>query len=183
MEQILKEMGLRLQDLREINGLTVEGIARKLNIPVSEYIAYENGERDFSFSFMFNVASLLGVDVFNLLSGNSPKLSDFALVKHGQEFFIKKEGVYDYRHLAFTFKNKKTEPFLVTEMPTDGEVELHSHASQEFNYVVSGKMRFFIGDLTCDLEEGDSIYFNSNIPHGTKVLGTEPVKFLAVVIK
>lgn len=183
MEELLKEMGLRLQDLREINGLTREGLAYKLGISVEDYTAYENGERDFSFSFMFNVASLLGVDVFNLLSGNSPKLSDCAVVKKGQEFFIKKEGEYDYKHLAFTFKNKKSEPFLVTEMPSEGEVEFHSHNSQEFNYVLSGKMRFFIGDLSYDLEEGDSVYFNSSIPHGTKVLGNAPVKFIAVVIK
>lgn len=183
MEEILKEMGLRLQDLREINGLTREGLAMKLGISAEEYTAYENGERDFSFSFMFNVASLLGVDVFNLLSGKSPKLSDCAVVKKGQEFFIKKVGEYDYKHLAFTFKDKKSEPFLVTEMPSDEEVEFHSHHSQEFNYVLSGKMRFFIGDLSYDLEEGDSVYFNSNIPHGTKVLGGKPVQFIAVVMK
>ena len=183
MDELLKEMGLRLQDLREISGFTREGLAMKLGISAEEYTAYENGEKDFSFSFMFNVASLLGVDVFNLLSGKSPKLSDCAVVKKGQEFFIKKEGEYDYKHLGFTFKDKKSEPFLVTEMPSDAKVEFHSHHSQEFNYVLSGKMRFFIGDLSYDLEEGDSVYFNSNIPHGTKVLGDKPVQFIAVVMK
>lgn len=183
MEEQLKEMGLRLLDLREIKGLSANELADKLNMTVDEYLSYENGERDFSFSFMFNVASILGVDVFNLLSGKSPKLLDCAVVKSGQEFFIKKEGAYDYKHLAFTFKNKKAEPFFVTSMPGEEDEKMHSHEGQEFNYVVSGKMLFKIGTMSYELEQGDSVYFNSKIPHGIKVLGNEPVKFLAVVMK
>lgn len=183
MQEQLKEMGLRLLDLREIKGLTEKELAEKLGISTEEYLAYENGERDFSFSFMFNVASILGVDVFNLLSGNSPKLTDCAVVRQGQEFFIKKEGAYDYKHLAFTFKDKKAEPFLVKCMPGEEDFDLHSHEGQEFNFVISGSMLFKIGDMDHELTKGDSVYFNSKIPHGIKVLGDKPVEFIAVVMK
>ena len=44
-------------------------------------------------------------------------------------------------------------------------------------------MLFKIGDLTYTLDKGDSVYFNSALPHGIKVLGDKPVKFLAVVMK
>lgn len=183
MEEQLIEMGYRLAELREIKGLSQEDLAKKLNVSLEEYRAYEEGQRDFSFSFMFNVATILGVDVFNLLSGHSPKLSDCAVVKKGHEFFVKKEGAYDYKHLAYTFKDKKGEPFFVTCMPGEEDNELHSHEGQEFNFVLSGSMMFKIGNLTYELNKGDSVYFNSKIPHGIKVLGDTPLKFLAIVMK
>ncbi len=183
MEELLKEMGMRLADLREIKGFSQEELAKKLGVSLDEYVAYEDGKTDFSFSFMFNVASILDVDVFNLLSGSSPKLSDCAVVRRGQEFFIKKEGAYDYKHLAYTFKDKKSEPFLVTCMPGEDDEDMHSHEGQEFNFVLSGKMRLKIGKIYYDLDKGDSVYFNSKIPHGIKVLGDTPVKFIAVVMK
>lgn len=183
MEEQLLEMGMRLSELREIKGMTKDDVAEKLGMNVSEYDEYESGKRDFSFSFMLSVATILGIDVMNLLSGQTPKLSDCAMVRKGQEFFIKKEGAYDYKHLAYTFKNKKAEPFFVTVAANEEDKELHTHEGQEFNFVLSGSMRLKIGNITYDLNKGDSVYFNSKIPHGIKVLGDEPVKFLAVVMK
>ena len=183
MDEQLLEMGMRLRELREVNGVSEEEMAKKLGKTVSEYLEYEDGKQDFSFSFMMNVATILNIDVINLLSGQSPKLSDCSIVRKGQEFFIKKEGAYDYKHLAYTFKNKKSEPFFVTCMPGEEDKVFHSHEGQEFNFVLSGSMRLTVGDMTYDLNKGDSAYFNSGLPHGIKVLGNTPLKFLAVVMK
>ena len=183
MDEQLLEMGMRLRELREIKGMSEKEIAEKLGKTVEEYAEYEEGKHDFSFSFMLNVATILGIDVINLLSGHSPKLSDCAMVRKGQEFFIKKEGAYDYKHLAYTFKDKKGEPFFVTCMPGEEDKVFHTHAGQEFNFVLSGSMRLTVGNVTYDLNKGDSAYFNSGLPHGIKVLGDVPVKFLAVVMK
>ncbi len=183
MDKQLIEMGMRLRELREVHGVSVEEIAEKLGKTVKEYEEYEDGKQDFSFSFMLNVATFLGIDVVNLLSGQTPKLSDCAVVRKGQEFFIKKEGAYDYKHLAYTFKNKKGEPFFVTCMAGEEDKVFHSHEGQEFNFVLSGSMRLTVDNVTYDLNKGDSAYFNSNLPHGIKVLGDVPVKFLAVVMK
>ena len=183
MEEQLKEMGQRLAELREVHEITAKELAAKLGMTEEEYLAHERGERDFSFSFMFNVATIFGVDVFNLLSGNSPKLSDCAVVRKGHEFFIKKEGAYNYKHLAYTFKNKKAEPFFVECMPGEEDIGMHSHTGQEFNFVLSGRMLFKIGKISYELDKGDSVYFNSGLSHGIKVLGDKPVKFLAVVMK
>ena len=183
MEEQLKEMGQRLAELREVHEISAKELAAKLGMTEEEYLAHERGKRDFSFSFMFNVATIFGVDVFNLLSGNSPKLSDCAVVRKGHEFFIKKEGAYNYKHLAYTFKNKKAEPFFVECMPGEEDIGMHSHTGQEFNFVLSGRMLFKIGKISYELDKGDSVYFNSGLSHGIKVLGDKPVKFLAVVMK
>ena len=60
---------------------------------------------------------------------------------------------------------------------------MHGHEGQEFNYVISGKMKFFIGDISYELSKGDSVYFDSSIPHAEKSIGDKPAQFIAVVIK
>ena len=183
MKEHLREIGERLAELREIQGYSQEQVAEKMGISLEEYQSYENGDKDFSFGFMFNLASLFEVDVINLLNGHSPKLVDCSVVRNGHEIYVKREGAYDYKHLAYTFKGRKSEPLFVVSVAKDDNVELHSHEGQEFNFVLSGAMQLIIGDITYDLQKGDSAYFNSKIPHGIKALGDKPVKYLAVVIK
>jgi quercetin dioxygenase-like cupin family protein len=73
---------------------------------------------------------------------------------------------------------------MVTVEPREKEKPtLHSHEGQEFNYMVSGKMELYFDNLVYELGEGDSVYFDSGIPHAMKAIGDKSAKFLAVVIK
>ena len=183
MTDQLAEIGGRLGALRDIMDISAEKMAENMKLDTAEYIAYERGERDFSFSFLYNAANILGVDVVDVISGESPKLTACALVRKGEGYDIMRRKAYDYKHLAFTFSNKKAEPFMVTVEPKENEeVTLHSHEGQEFNYMVSGSMEFYLGNIVYELKEGDSVYFDSGMPHAMKAVGG-PAKFLAVVIK
>ena len=183
MTDQLLEIGGRLAALRDVMDVPTEKMAEEMKLSVGEYLAYEQGSRDFSFSFLYSAANILGVDVVDIISGESPKLTNCALVKNGEGFDITRRKAYDYKHLAFTFRDKKAEPFMVTVEPKDGELTLHSHEGQEFDYMVSGSMEFHHGDIVYELAAGDSVYFNSGIPHAMRATGGQPAKFLAVVIK
>lgn len=183
MTEQLKEIGCRLIAIREAQDRSAESIAKILGISAEEYLAYESGKKDFSFSFLYNFANVLGVDILDIISGEAPKLSTCCLVRKGGGYDVSRHDAYDYRHLAFTFRGKKAEPFMVTIQSKDNDaIEMHSHEGQEFNYIVEGKMEFTIGDMTYVLEEGDSVYFNSSISHIEKAL-SETVRFIAVVVK
>ena len=184
MTEQLREIGDRLAALRDIEGMTEQAFAGKCGVTVEQLAEYERGERDFSFSFLYNAALILGVDVVDLMSGDSPKLSACCLTRAGEGYAIDRRAAYSYRHLAFTFRNKMAEPFMVTVEPKDdiGSPELHAHDGQEFNMMVEGRMRFFIGELQYDLEPGDSVYFDSTREHAMRALDGKPARFLAVVI-
>lgn len=179
----LKEIGLRLADLREISGLSTAEMAEKLDISDEVYQSYEKGEADFSISFLHNAAIILGVDIIDIMSGESPKLSNFTIVKNGKGLSVDRSESYNYKHLAYTFRGNTADPYLVTMEPGDTVPVMHEHDGQEINYVLSGKMQKFIGDVSYELEEGDTAYFNSAIPHAEKNIGDSTLKFLAVVIK
>jgi len=184
MTDQLREIGARLGALRDIFDISAEKMAETMKISAEEYSAYENGQRDFSFSFLQNAAQIFGVDVVDIISGESPKLTKCALVRKGEGFDIERRKAYDYKHLAFTFSNKKAEPFLVTVEPKEGEKPtLHSHEGQEFDYMLSGTMEFYFDNIVYELNEGDSVYFDSGVPHAMKTIGNQAAQFLAVVIK
>jgi quercetin dioxygenase-like cupin family protein len=184
MTEQLAEIGSRLKGLRDSMDIKSEKMAEKMNLDAGEYLAYERGERDFSFSFLQNAAGILGVDVVDIISGESPKLSTCSLVRNGEGYDIKRREAYDYKHLAFTFRNKKAEPFMVKVEPKEGsKFALHVHEGQEFNYMVSGSMEFHLDNIVYELNEGDSVYFDCSVPHAMKAVGGKAAKFLAVVIK
>lgn len=183
MTKQLKEIGTRLKALREDCELEASEVAEKLGIPLEDYEKYESGDSDFSFSFLYNAASLLHVDVVDLMSGESPQLSSCTVVRKGKGYEVNRYKSYDYKHLAFTFRNKKAEPFFVTLEPKRETPAMHAHDGQEFNYVVSGKMKFYFDEISYELEEGDSVYFDSGHPHAEKSIGEDPAEFIAIVIK
>jgi quercetin dioxygenase-like cupin family protein len=96
---------------------------------------------------------------------------------------VSRRPMHSYWNLAFNFHSKKAEPFLVeTSAETASKpIALNTHPGQEFDYVLSGRLRISIGGHEMVLGPGDSVYYDSNEPHGMKAEGTENVKFLAFV--
>lgn len=184
MSDMLIEIAQRIRELRSMEEISQEEMAKRCDVSLEEYRQYENGEKDFSFSFFYTVAGVLGVDVVDILTGESPRLSNVSLVRKGQGFSIDRRDAYDYRHLAYTFKGKTAEPFLVTvePAPESEKPALHEHSGQEFNFMLEGTMALYIGDVIYVLEEGDSIYFNSAIPHAMRAMNGKTARFLAVVM-
>ena len=179
----LKEIGLRVASLREMCEISAHDMAEKLEISEDDYIAFEHGEYDFAISTLNNIALILGVDILDIISGESPRLSTCTVVKKGKGFVVNRNPGYEFSHLAYTFKDKKAEPFLVTIEPNGNPPVMDEHEGQEFDYVLSGHMMLYIGDICYELNEGDSAYFDSTIPHAHKVIGENAAQFIALVLK
>ena len=148
MTEQLKEIGTRLEELRDICDITAEDMARQMEMSVEEYRAYEEGQLDYSFSFLYNAANILGVEVVDIMSGDSPKLSTCVVTKKDQGIEVSRNDSYDYSHLAFTFRGKRAEPMIVTTQPSKKTPVMHEHEGQEFDYILSGTMKFYIGDIS-----------------------------------
>ena len=97
---------------------------------------------------------------------------------------VERTKAYKYQSLAAGFVGRKADPFLVTvhPKPEDEPMYLNSHPGQEYNMVLKGRLLLQINNKDLILEEGDSIYFNSELPHGMKALDGEKVSFLAVIL-
>ena len=184
MNENIRAIAMRISDLREITGLTAEEVAGRSGIPIEEYRAYEGGQKDFSFSHLFNIASTLGVDISDLLTGESPKLTGYILTRAGKGLAFERRKAYHYQHLAHNFRDKKAEPFIVT-VECDGQLSgktAHAHEGQEFDYVLEGHMKIVLGGNDVFLGPGDSIYYDSSLEHAMYAIDQD-ARFIAVVIK
>ncbi|MDR1261922.1 MAG: cupin domain-containing protein, partial [Oscillospiraceae bacterium] len=87
-------------------------------------------------------------------------------------------------HLAYNFRDKKAEPFLVTVEKDKPEAakQAHAHDGQEFDYILTGSMRLNLGGNDIWLRVGDSVYYDSNLPH-VMYAPEDDCQFLAVVMK
>jgi mannose-6-phosphate isomerase-like protein (cupin superfamily) len=183
MSDQVKQIAMRILDLREISDYTVERMAAALDVPVEEYRQIEAGEKDIPISFLVKVGETFHVDMTELLTGEAPRLSVLSVTRAGKGEDITRHGQYVYKNLAYNFAHRKIEPLYVT-VPAGVNEEMipNSHEGQEFDYVLSGAMRIVIGKNDIVLNPGDSVYYDSRTPHAMQAVGGEPVHFLAMVI-
>lgn len=179
----IKQIAKRISALREILEISTQEMAKVTGMSEQEYLEYESGNNDFPFSFLYTVANRCGVDITDILTGEGAKLSTFSVVKKGEGLAMQRRKEYKYQHLAYIFKHKKMEPFLVTVTPSDVDAATHknSHEGQEMNYVLEGSMTVIIGDHRVLLEEGDTLFMDARTPHAMQAEGGKACKFLAII--
>ncbi|MBE6526208.1 MAG: cupin domain-containing protein [Thermoplasmata archaeon] len=187
MEPIIAEVAERVRAMREMCDISVEEMAEVVGKTPEEYRVYESGQMDFSFTFLYKIAKRCGIDMVELLTGEKPHLAECTYVKAGHGLPIKRRRGFEYQHLGYTMKNRLSETFLVIapyiEGDNDENVHMSTHAGNEFDYVLEGTMRFVLDGNYYDLEPGDSVYYNSGLPHGIYATSKEGCKFIASVMK
>ena len=175
MDDKIKQIAERLRGLRDVLELTAEDIARDCDISAEEYRLAETGEYDISVSMLQKIARKYGIALDALMFGEEPKMSSYFLTRAGKGTSIERTRAYKYR---------SADPFIVTVEPKPDNEPIHynSHTGQEFNLVLEGRMLINIEGKELILNEGDSLYFNSKLPHGMKALDGKTVRFLAVIM-
>ena len=186
IELKILEMAGRIRDLREIIGLSTAEMALKTGVSEEEYIACENARRDLNFAFLYRCALALGVDVTDIIEGASPRLAGYTVTRKGDGQRIEQAHGMVYYNLASAFKNRIAEPLLVvsaySEEAQHADIELTTHEGQECDIIVSGSLKVQIGDHIEILKEGDSIYYDSDTPHGMIAVGGSDCVFYAIVL-
>lgn len=187
MDYNIKEVATRLRGLRETLDFSIKEFCIKTGISQEDYEKIEQGEKDFSLTFLYKCAELFNVELIEILTGQAPKLSSYSIVRKDMGLPIERRERFAYQHLAYMFKEKSIEP-LIVKAPYDSDLEnqpikLSVHEGQEFDYVLKGSLKFVIGEHTETLNEGDAVYYNSNTPHGMIATGGQDSEFMAILIK
>ena len=166
----IKEMAGRIRELREIEGYSIADMAARTGTSEAEYLACENGESDLNFAFIYRCALVFGVDVTDIIEGKSPTLAGYTLTRRGEGQEINHAHGMTYYNLAHAFMNRIAEPLYV-EIDYDEEalhrdIEMTTHEGQECDIVVEGALKVQVGEHSEILHAGDTMYYDSGIPHG-----------------
>ena len=181
-----QDIAARIRSLREDNEFTIEEMAKATGRSAQEYVARESGEMDLTFTFVYKCAKKLGVDVVELLTGESPRLRHYEVVRKNEGLVLERHTDFHYLHKAPHFKNRMGETFLV-DVPYQPEsqhepIHLSYHEGQEMDFVLKGRLRFRFEDHFEEVEAGDTLFYDSGRGHGMIAIGGEPCVFLAIVM-
>ncbi|MDO4492579.1 MAG: AMP-binding protein [Clostridia bacterium] len=183
----IREMAGRIKELRIISNLSVSELAQKTGTTEEEYLRCENGESDLNFAFLYRCALAFGVDVTDLIEGQSPTLRSYTLTRAGQGQKIEQAHEMIYYNMASGFRNRIADPLYVenkySEAAAHADIELTSHIGQECDLIVKGTMKVQVGEHTEILHEGDCIYYDSSIPHGMVAVDGQDCIFYAIVLR
>jgi len=182
----IQEMAGRIRALREIVGFTPHEMAAKTDVTVEEYLLCEEGKSDLNFAFIYRCSLALGVNVTDIIEGHSPRLRSCTVTRKGGGQEISEAHGMTYYNMAYAFKNRIAEPLYVkSEYDPDAQhrdIELTTHAGQELDIIVSGKLTVQIGEHRETLGAGDTIYFDSSTPHGMIAASEDGCVFYAIVL-
>lgn len=158
----------RVREMRDILQLTPEDVSRQAGISLDEYLAYEEGRDSMPIGVLYELADVFRMDVTALLTGESPRMESYTVVRAGEGTRVERYAGYEFESLAANFIHRHMEPLLVTVEPheDDGlDAKFVTHHGQEFNIVMSGSIRIELGRHAFVLHKGDSIYFDAQTPH------------------
>jgi transcriptional regulator with XRE-family HTH domain len=177
----IREIALRIRELREACGYSVAETAKWLGIDESVYSDYENSGDDIPISVIYQLAGKFGVDFTEIITGINAKLDTYHYVAKGQGKSVDRHPGYTFFDLAHRYSHKIMQPLLVVLQPDGKKPEFVTHSGQEFNLVLEGGMVLYFDNKEIILNEGDSVYFNPKHPHGQRCLGDKETKFLTVI--
>ncbi|MDR1569169.1 MAG: XRE family transcriptional regulator [Oscillospiraceae bacterium] len=179
----VSEIARRIRELREISDYSPEDMARECEVATEEYLAYETGVADIPISFLLRLAERFHVDMTEMITGESPRLSTYCLTRADKGVQIERRQHYHYRNLAYNFVHRKVEPlYVIVPKGINPDLIPSAHDGHEFDYVLEGTLRVHIDGKALTLGPGDSVYYDSRHPHALEAYGDQDVRMLAVVI-
>ncbi|MBP2173154.1 helix-turn-helix domain-containing protein [Methanococcus voltae] len=190
MSEKNNQVGIKIKKVRELNNMSIEELAKISGNDVELLKKIENGDLIPSLKPLIAIARALGVRLGTFLDDLpelGPVVSRFGASENVVRFSGTKtysndeESKLNFYSLAAGKIDRHMEPFIIDVYPqANEEIELSSHEGEEFIYVMSGEIEINYGQDVYVLAKGDSIYYDSIVPHNLHAKDQNS-KILAVV--
>lgn len=179
-----KAIGRQVRRYRKQLGLTITDLGVRTDLSAGMLSKIENGNTSPSLATLRALSTALNVPVTALFR-EFEEQRDATFVKAGQGLAIERRGTragHQYQLLGHSVHSDvSVEPYLIT-LESDAEVfPIFQHTGVEFIYILQGCMVYRHLNATYTLTLGDSLFFDSDAPHGPEKLVDLPVRFLSVI--
>lgn len=158
------EVGKRIRYLRRSQGLTSEELAKKTSVSQSMISQIERGQVSPSLETLWKLSHSLKVPVFSFFE--SEENNAVTLTRKGEGNLIKRVRPNVGYELLSPSSGKQMSFFKMIVSPGDGTDDpLMFHGGEECGLMLVGSLRIEIDGEVYLIDEGDSIYFDSSLPH------------------
>lgn len=183
-----KIVGEKIKALRENQGISLEQLAERAGLAIEQIDRIENNIDLPSLAPLIKIARVLGVRLGTFLDDQEELGPVVCRKREATDSIsfsnnaIQSRKHMEYHSLSKSKADRHMEPFIIDVTPTDDNAfVLSSHEGEEFIMVISGTMEISYGKHTYLLEEGDSIYYDSIVPHHVHAYQGQAAKILAVI--
>ncbi|MDP3035363.1 MAG: XRE family transcriptional regulator [Methanobacteriaceae archaeon] len=182
-------IGAKIRQLRENREMTQQQLANASENSVELLEHIENGDVVPSLTPLIKIAKALDVRIGTFMDDVQQRGP--VIVEQGQTEKViyfsgqkdqTKESALEFYSLASGKCDRHMEPFLIdVDIHDDAEFKLESHEGEEFIYVIEGEIEIVYGSEKYTVSKGDTIYYDSVVPHHLHAYGEKPAKILAVI--
>lgn len=182
-------LGNKITTLRESLGLSQDELAERCACDLSVIQDLESGQVAPSLAPLIKITRALGVRLGTLMDDDDSlgpvylKADEVAEATrmHSLET-VSDAGDLRFFSLAQGRASRHMDPFIITITPS-GEVdhELSQHEGEEFLFGIEGYVEIEYGKEIYVLHPGESLYYDSIVPHQVRAHEGTAAKFLAVV--
>jgi electron transfer flavoprotein alpha subunit len=171
-------LGDKIRKLREAQNWTAEALAEATG-QTPEFIGQvETDQVSPPVGFLLRLAGALKVDPGSFLG----RETQAAIRDQRLQAYVRRTQNYSYQSLTSGAEHDHLRAFLVTIEPhLSHKPVAYKHQGEEFIFVMQGDLEFTLGSKVHLLKEGQSIHFNSDIPHKLKSLSNQPTQCLVVL--
>ena len=183
--------GKRIAELCKTYSVSMETLSERSGVSIELIRRIEEEEHIPDLAPLVKIARALGVRLGTLLDDHEelgPVITRAGTAGETARFItgLSETGQGDgrkglaFKALAPSKGGRHMEPFIVDIAP-EAEQKKSTHEGEEFIYVLCGNLALEYGSMSETLSEGDSVYYDSIVPHRVFSGDGKPVRILAVV--
>lgn len=177
-------VGQALKQIRTSERLTLTELAQASGVSATMISKIERGQVSASLSTLQALASTIGVPIANFFASTVER-KEISYVPAGNGIEVRRAGsTYGHRYRQIgsaSSSGAKVESFLITLTEQAVGQPVFMHPGLEFIHMLEGQMNYRIGDEEFQLSAGDSITFDSDMPHGPFEIFGDRVQFLTII--
>lgn len=178
-------IGIKVKQARLDAGLKIADVAKLSAISQGMVSKIENAQVSTSLDTLQRLCSAIGMTLSQLFNEYDKPEGSAHFTKAGEGLEVVGRGTkkgHKYQLLAYQRGGQRSvEPFLVTMDDLSEVFPTFSHAGEEFIYLVEGSLIYQHGKNHYEMNPGDSLVFDGNIPHGPLKLLEVPIKLLSII--
>jgi len=166
--QCVAEIGATIRAVRQERGLSLRDLSGLTGFSISFLSLVERGRSSLALTSLQRVASAFGISVASFFpdvgGGREAPVPHVARASGGARQ-LSTGSQRTYSLLSGRGFTQLLEPMLVTVEPSETIEEPYAHEGEEFAYMLKGELLFVIAGVDHRLGPGDSIHFQSTVPH------------------
>jgi transcriptional regulator with XRE-family HTH domain len=182
-----KQIGNKVKQIRENLNISLDELAERSFLNADQIKKIESNEIIPSLSPLIRIARSLGVRLGTFMDDHEaigPAIHRKNETVSGINFsntVSTERTAMQYFPLAAEKSGRHMEPFVIEIKANNDEYILSTHEGEEFIYVLDGEIEVVYGKEKNLLNAGDSIYYDSIVPHHVHAMGGKNARILAVV--